>query len=173
MNAGNYRITRIVADDGHAEGEVLQVAASVLYFSDFPIVPALLERARRAGVAQLPAEKFERVPGVDARALLGGARVAVGSRAILAGESAALLPALHEYSRTAPESGVSFLFVVVSGVCIGCIAVQEGLTKEEKETQAQHQNAKHKKQIHSRLTALALWLVIALALVLYFLYRYL
>ncbi len=96
------------------EGEILQRAASVNYLADFSIAEALVFEAKRRGLKSLPAEKFESVPGKEAKALINGMEVRVGSPRLLVEERIAVPVSFAEEITTRAHKG-ELIIVVLSG----------------------------------------------------------
>lgn len=89
MQEKRYRVEKVILAEG-TEAEVLTRAASVVYLADFTVSAALVEEAKKRGLAPLPASKLELIPERGAKALLDGMDVRVGSPRLLIDEKVAV-----------------------------------------------------------------------------------
>ena len=78
LTFGKPTVTRILGF-GMSENELLAFAASAEKMSEHPLAGAVCSCAEQNGIALLPAEAFENVPGRGIRAVVNGRRVRVGS----------------------------------------------------------------------------------------------
>ncbi|WP_434612776.1 heavy metal translocating P-type ATPase [Tabrizicola sp. M-4] len=115
LTAGKPVVTDILGADLLAE------AAAVEAGSEHPLAAAVLAEAAARGVAVPVAEGFEAVPGYGARAVIGGAVVALGSQRMFAEVPAELASAAE---RLAAE-GKGLLFVGDATAARGLIAVAD------------------------------------------------
>jgi len=82
LTLGKPALTDFVAD-GIEEGEALKLVAAVEQLSEHPIAHAIVEGAKKRGIAPPTAASFEALNGLGVRALVGGRRILVGSRPFL------------------------------------------------------------------------------------------
>lgn len=115
LTAGRPVVTDLLGEDMLAE------AAAVEAGSEHPLAGAVLAEAAARGLVLPMAEGFEAVPGYGARAVVGGAAVAVGSQRMFA-EVPPVLAAAAE--RLAAE-GKGLLFVGDGQAARGLIAVAD------------------------------------------------
>jgi Cu+-exporting ATPase len=84
---GTLTLGRPVMTDFAAEGlgqdEALALVAGVEQLSEHPIATAIVEGAKKRGLAPRPAGAFDAVNGLGVQAVVDGRRVLVGSRAFL------------------------------------------------------------------------------------------
>ncbi len=80
LTEGRPAVTGIALLDGQSEEAVLRLAAGIERHSEHPVARAIVEEARARGLAIPAAADFEALPGVGARATIGGRRFAVGNR---------------------------------------------------------------------------------------------
>jgi Cu2+-exporting ATPase len=118
-----------VAADGVDEDELLRLAASVEADSEHPLARAIVEGARKRGIAPTAATAFESLAGRGARAHVGDRIVAVGGPQ--------LLTELHLQPGADPEAwareGRTVLHVVVDGAVVGALAVEDEIRPESAE----------------------------------------
>src|SRR5690606_18472763 len=70
LTVGQPRVAAIIAAPGAREGDVLRSAAIAQQGSEHPLARAVLARAREDGIALVPLEHFQALPGrgIEARA---------------------------------------------------------------------------------------------------------
>ena len=78
VTAGRPRVTRVTAQGGFEENEVLRLAASAERYSEHPLGKAIVEAARERGLPLEPATEFSAQAGHGVRARVAGHEVAVG-----------------------------------------------------------------------------------------------
>ena len=81
ITQGKPRVTRIHAEPGLSENELLRLAASAERHSEHPIGKAIVEEANARGIALYEARDFAALPGRGVRATVEGRKIEV-SRAI-------------------------------------------------------------------------------------------
>lgn len=117
LTAGRPVVTDLVGDN------LLAQAAAVEAGSEHPLAGAVLAEAAARGIALPLAEGFEALPGLGARATVGGQMVAVGSARMFAEVPGDLA---IEAARLAAE-GKGLLYVGDGGQARGLIAVADPL----------------------------------------------
>src|SRR5262249_40919190 len=86
LTYGQPHLTELLVSPGHTKAEVLTLVASLERYSKHPLSGALLEAARKAGVALREAGHISERPGVGLRGTVGGKSVQVTSRHKLAAQ---------------------------------------------------------------------------------------
>ena len=109
--------------------DTLRLAAAVEADSEHPLARAIVEGARSRGLPIPAATGFDAVAGLGTRARVDGRRVAVGGPRLLAEGSLAPLPVSGAWDR----EGRTVLHVVVDGVVVGAIAVEDQIRSESRE----------------------------------------
>ncbi len=123
LTKGEPEVTDVVAD-GLGEDEMLALVAAVESESEHPLAAAIVRHAAARGVPQVPLENFRNVPGHGAVAEVGGHRVAVGNRKLMAAENVefgALMARRTEFA----SSGRTAVLVSVDGRGVGVIALAD------------------------------------------------
>lgn len=133
LTRGSYGVTDIVPAEGFTEEGVLQLAASVNYFSEHLIAEALVADAKQKALVALSADKFERVPGIGAKAFINNVPVWVGSYRIVERAGAVLAPAIRERAASLAREGKSVIFVVHGNSLTGTIALADAARTESRE----------------------------------------
>jgi Cu2+-exporting ATPase len=124
---------RGVIVDGEDEDSVLSLASAVEAHSEHPLARAIVEEARRRGLAVPTASGSRSMAGRGVRAVLDGSEVAVGGPALLR-ELAVDLPAgLMEPVAVWRKRGAIVLTVVRDGKPIGSIALEDSVRPESRQ----------------------------------------
>ncbi|MDR5696114.1 MAG: cation-translocating P-type ATPase [Armatimonadota bacterium] len=119
LTTGRPRITEVLAMNGASPDDVLALAASAERDSEHPLARAVRHAAQHRGLASLPVEAFEALPGAGVRARVDGHLVAVGSERIVPEPDAA--------ARTQLRDGQTALYVVRDGKLIGVLAASDSV----------------------------------------------
>ncbi|TQM12160.1 Cu+-exporting ATPase [Pseudoxanthomonas sp. 3HH-4] len=106
------------------ENEALRLAASLDAGSEHPLAQAVVQEARRRGLALASAQDFESSSGIGVRGVVDGHRVAFGNT-VLMQEEGVSLDALRENADRLREEGGSVMFLAVDGAPAGSIAVAD------------------------------------------------
>ncbi|WFC43917.1 heavy metal translocating P-type ATPase [Pseudoxanthomonas sp. SE1] len=106
------------------EDEVLRLAASLDAGSEHPLAQAVVQEARRRGLALASALDFESSSGVGVRGVVDGRRLAFGNT-VLMEEEGVSIDALREHADRLREEGGSVMFLAVDGAPAGSIAVAD------------------------------------------------
>ncbi len=130
-------VTDLVGD-GIDEAALLRLAAAVERESEHPLAEAIVRRADQAGVAAVPADGFENVPGHGALATVDGRRVAVGNRRLMDRERVDLGP-LGARREELAAGGRTAVLVAVDGRAAGLV----GIADAARETSATAVQALH------------------------------
>ncbi len=123
LTEGKPTVAEIVAS-GIGEDALLRLAGSAERPSEHPIGRTIVEEARRRSVTLANAQDFGSMTGRGVQATVDGARVVVGSPALMERESVDL-NGLEEPIARASEQGATAAVVAVDGVAKGVIAVAD------------------------------------------------
>ncbi|MEM9971274.1 MAG: copper-translocating P-type ATPase, partial [Pseudomonadota bacterium] len=118
LTEGRPAVTDVVVADGFERDALLSLAAGVEAASEHPLAQAVVDAAGDAK----PGIGFRSVTGAGAEALVGGHRVAVGNRAMMADVD---LSALDGTAARLSGEGKTAFFVAVDGAAAGVIAVAD------------------------------------------------
>ena len=111
---------------GSTEAWLLRLAASAEQGSEHPLGRAVVEFARRQGVALREPERFEAVPGAGVLALVDGHEVRVGTERFLVGGGVST-DLLGEDAARIEAAARTALWVAVDGEAVGVVAVADAV----------------------------------------------
>jgi Cu+-exporting ATPase len=117
-------VTDIVLANGMSEDALLQLAASAEKGSEHPLGDAIVQRAEERGMAALPLEAFQALPGRGIEARIGGKLVLLGNGKLMDERGIGLGP-LSLASEQLATRGKTPMFVAVDGRPVGIIAVAD------------------------------------------------
>jgi P-type Cu+ transporter len=134
LTKGKPELTDVVVSDGPSEDELLRLVASAERGSEHPLGEAVVEGARRRGIALAEAEEFDSVAG-------GGIRARVDGHSVLVGNSRFLSEAGVPGGGPGParpgeefaSAGRTPMFVAVNGRPAGLVAVADTVKEESRE----------------------------------------
>jgi len=126
LTKGQPEVTDLLFADGRDERTVIGFATAVERLSEHPIAEAFVAfaDARYNGELRDAATGFESVPGQGAMATVAGRRVAVGSRALLDGQSIDLGPLGQGWESLATE-GRTVMCVAIDGTIAAVFGVAD------------------------------------------------
>jgi Cu+-exporting ATPase len=124
VTLGRPQLTDLSVVDGHSENEILSAAAAVEQRSEHPIAEALVEAAKRRGLALAAVEAFESVAGFGVHAQVGGRRVEIGADRYLRRLGYDLASFAAQAERLAGE-GKSPLYLALDGRPAAILAVAD------------------------------------------------
>jgi Cu+-exporting ATPase len=124
LTEGRPELATVAAAEGFAEGQLLQIAASLERGSEHPLAAAILAGAKRRGARALPVEDFSAVAGGGVKAKLEGRAVALGSSRFA--ESMATVPAAWKDRADAMRrKGETVVFLVDGGRFAGLLGAAD------------------------------------------------
>ncbi|KAA0178862.1 heavy metal translocating P-type ATPase [Cupriavidus gilardii] len=124
LTEGRPAFERAIGANGHADDEVLLLAASLDQGSEHPLAAALVEAARARGLPLEKAEDFESSTGIGVRGRVAGKNVAVGNTALMQADGIAV-DALQEQADALRAQGASVMYLAVDGRLAGLMAVSD------------------------------------------------
>ncbi len=105
---------------------LLSLSASIESRSEHVLADAILNKAKEDGIALHGLKDFEAVPGKGARAVIGGKKYSIGSRAF----SETLDPGVEEKIKTLEREGKTVMLLSENECMLGLIAVRDELRPE-------------------------------------------
>jgi heavy metal translocating P-type ATPase len=128
LTFGRPEVQRVVSVGGLNAEKILDAAASAELRSEHPLGKAIVAYVRALGRPIREPERFDYTPGRGIMALVDGATVLVGNRALMQDRGVILASSLsHE------KEGASDVFVARDGEILGVIAVSDTVRPEAKE----------------------------------------
>ena len=125
LTKGEPEVTDVVTD-GMDTGELLALVAAVERESEHPLAGAIVRFADERGAPALPLNGFRNVPGHGASAEVGGRRVAVGNRTMMAAEQIDVGSLIERRDELA-AAGRTAVLVAVDGRAVGVIALADAV----------------------------------------------
>src|SRR6266481_3719223 len=125
LTFGRPEVQTIVPTGGVSPNAVLEAAASAEVRSEHPLGQAIVTHARALGRTILEPERFDYTPGRGITAVVGGATILVGNRALMKERDVAVPATL-----TAGLGAASEIFVARDGRLLGAIAVADTVRPE-------------------------------------------
>jgi P-type Cu+ transporter len=124
LTEGRPRVTTVVAAEGFAEADILQLAASVERASEHPLADAIVRTARERGINLQTVDNFDAPMGKGATGKVSGKSIVIGNAKYLAslGIDATSLDAEAERLR---GEGATVIPIAVDGRIAGLFAVAD------------------------------------------------
>jgi Cu+-exporting ATPase len=113
LTEGKPKLVAVTPAAGHAELEVLRLAASLERGSEHPLANAVVQGAEARGLTLATSANFESVPGMGVRGTIDGAKVILGNRKLM------------ENSSVDVTGLDAMMFVAVDGKLAGSITVAD------------------------------------------------
>ncbi|HET6912371.1 MAG TPA: heavy metal translocating P-type ATPase [Rhodanobacteraceae bacterium] len=124
LTEGKPTLTDVVALDGHDEGEVLQLAASLEAASEHPLAHAILEGAKERGASTMTVQQFDAITGQGVRGELDGRVIALGNVALMRALGVSL-DTQDARIGTLAASARTLMYLAVNGKLAGALAVTD------------------------------------------------
>jgi P-type Cu+ transporter len=118
LTLGQPQVTDVVPLNGLDRKALLSLAASAEKYSEHPLAKAVRAAAHSQGLPVLEPQQFEALPGQGVRAEVGGRRVTVGSRRLMAGGPVPAAEALEAQGKT-------LLYIAHAGQLAGVVAAAD------------------------------------------------
>ncbi|MBI1396836.1 MAG: heavy metal translocating P-type ATPase [Betaproteobacteria bacterium] len=124
LTVGKPKLVAVVPADGHDEGDVLRLAASLERGSEHPLAEAIVSGAEERGVKLAQAEDFEAVTGKGVKGRVDGRAVALGNTRLL-GELGLSSEHFLAQADARRDQGETVMFVVLEGAIAGLVSVAD------------------------------------------------
>jgi Cd2+/Zn2+-exporting ATPase len=132
LTVGKPALTAVVPFAGVTEERLLSVAAAAEALSAHPLASAVVEGAKRRNVSIGSASSLEAIHGKGLRAVVDGARVAIGNVALFEGHPA--LGAVKSEVEKLEAAGKTTMLVERDGAFLGVLGVSDTLRPEARQT---------------------------------------
>ena len=133
LTRGSPAVSGVAAASGITEDDLIARAAAVESNSEHPLARAIVAEAKRRGLAQLSATKFETLPGRGAKAFVEGRSIEVGGPRLLTEAKLTLPLEVEKLTITWESDGKTILYVVAEGRLVGAFAVEDEIRPESSE----------------------------------------
>jgi Cu2+-exporting ATPase len=130
LTRGCPAVSGVAAASGITEDDLIARAAAVESNSEHPLARAIVAEAKRRGLAQLSATKFETLPGRGAKAFVEGRSIEVGGPRLLTEAKLTLPLEVEKLTITWESDGKTILYVVAEGRLVGAFAVEDEIRPE-------------------------------------------
>jgi len=124
LTEGKPRLVAVLPEAGHAETEVLHLAASLERGSEHPLAEAIVRGADERGIALSKAEDFDAITGKGVKGIVDGREVALGNARLMA-DMGLESQRLAETANARRDEGETVMFVVVDGLIAGLVSVAD------------------------------------------------
>ncbi|WQP03567.1 copper-translocating P-type ATPase (plasmid) [Sinorhizobium meliloti] len=124
LTEGKPKVTSVVAVNGIAEDELLQVAATLERASEHPLAAAIVEAANESRLGLGTAENFDSPVGKGVTGTVKGHRLVIGSHQIMSEEKVDVAP-LTEKAEALRGEGATVIFVAIDGRVGGLFAISD------------------------------------------------
>jgi len=132
LTRGRPEVTDLEAATGHVADDVLRAAVSLERSSEHPLAAAIVQHADAMGVERTAVEEFAAIPGYGVEGLVGGRRVVLGNRGLMAREGVDVTT-LEPRIAGLEEAGKTVMLVAIDGSAAGLIAVADTLRDHSRE----------------------------------------
>jgi len=124
LTEGKPKVTSVVAVNGIAEDELLQLSATLERASEHPLAAAIVEASNERGLALGTAENFDSPVGKGVTGTVKGHRLVIGSHQIMSEEKVDVAP-LTEKAEALRGEGATVIFVAMDGRVGGLFAISD------------------------------------------------
>lgn len=124
LTVGKPRLSKVVAEDGLTENQVLIFAASLEKASEHPLAQAILDEASERNLIIKDVKDFESITGMGLRGIVEGLQVLVGNKKLLQKfeiDAHSIISAAEELQ----AAGHGAMLVAIDKKAAGVIAVQD------------------------------------------------
>lgn len=128
---------KVVAEGGHNEKEVIQLAASVDAHSEHFISQAIVKYAKEKIIPLMPVMDFKRIAGRGVSGKVNGRMIFAGGEAILEEAKAVASNDIRDVIVPLSEQGKTIIYVITDGKMVGVIALGDIIREESREAVAQ------------------------------------
>ncbi|TAK88065.1 MAG: heavy metal translocating P-type ATPase [Betaproteobacteria bacterium] len=124
LTLGRPQLVALAVEKGMNEDEALRVIASLERASEHPLAQAIVKGAEDRGISLQPVENFDSVTGQGVQGVVGGRKVAVGSRRFME-RFGAMPEALAGKADSLRTQGKTAMFAAVDGRVAAVIGVAD------------------------------------------------
>ncbi|MTI15972.1 heavy metal translocating P-type ATPase [Rhodobacteraceae bacterium RKSG542] len=129
LTMGKPSVTDIVTFGGLGDDEALALAASLERASEHPLGEAIVQAAEERHLKLAQPEQFATIPGHGVEGTIGGAKIAIGNKAMMVASGANFTDA-EQTVQALNKSGKTAMFLAKNGKLAGVIAVADAIKEE-------------------------------------------
>ncbi|MDT8370031.1 MAG: heavy metal translocating P-type ATPase [Longimicrobiales bacterium] len=133
LTLGEFRVVEVSVGEGHAEEEVLRVAAGVESESEHPIARGIVRTAEERELRIPEATDFRAITGKGVAATVERTEYRMGGPALLEETGAEVSEALREAAERAAERGQAAIHLVRGDRVIAVFAVADAIREESRQ----------------------------------------
>ncbi|MEX0924553.1 MAG: heavy metal translocating P-type ATPase [Candidatus Paceibacterota bacterium] len=133
LTHGEFWLDEVFPANGFDTADVLKFAGSVNKGSEHAIAKAVVEGVREQGVEIVAVTGFERVPGKGAKGTVDGAKVLIGSEALLDEAGFEIPEDITSSIDEEAKKGKTVVHAVVNGKYAGALSLSDKVRTESKE----------------------------------------
>ena len=133
LTQGKPSLTQLVPLAALSQAQVLQLAASLEHGSEHPLATAVLEAAAAAGLALLPARRFQAGAGEGVQAVVNGQSLWLGNRALAEHFLDRLSAVVESQLRQLEAAGNTVMLLGQGDAVLGLLSVADTLRPEARQ----------------------------------------
>ncbi|EJW21558.1 copper-translocating P-type ATPase [alpha proteobacterium IMCC14465] len=124
LTEGKPKLVAVLPENGHAEEEVLRLAASLERGSEHPLAEAIVRGAEELDVKMVDATDFEAITGKGVKGIVNGHNVALGNSKLVA-DMGLDGGSLSEMANARRDEGETVMFVILDNNIAGLVSVAD------------------------------------------------
>ncbi|MER0122801.1 heavy metal translocating P-type ATPase [Streptococcus sp. ZJ93] len=124
LTEGHPQVTDIVSYQGRSEEEILQLAASLEYYSEHPLGEAILSSAKEKGLVLQNVATFQSVSGKGIMGVINGQEILLGNLSLMTEQGVAIEQAASD-SHLLSQNGKTPVFLALDKQLVAVIGVAD------------------------------------------------
>ena len=141
LTIGKPQVTECIPLTDLTSQKLLQIAASVESGSNHPLAQAITTAAELEDLALLETTDFNTVPGQGMSAQVAGETVYLGNQSWLTSQGITLAEDHNAKAKLLAQSGKTIVYLAISGILQGLIAIEDSLSPDAVQTIKQLQDS--------------------------------
>ncbi len=130
LTRGVFGLSGIFSEDEH---KTMQYAASIDQYSEHAVARAIVQEAKKRGIALVPVGNFTRIPGQGAKGKIKGVEVAVGNEAMCDQLDLEIPLKIRDRVRAFAREGKTIVYVFGNNFFVGALALADQIRPESYE----------------------------------------
>jgi Cu+-exporting ATPase len=124
LTEGKPKLTKVLAEQGNDENEILRLAASLEKVSEHPLAEAIVRGAEERGLRLSSSEKFESITGKGVAGMVDGRSVALGNAALMDSLGIDTM-SLSDIAKQLRAEGQTVMLLAIDNMAAGLISVAD------------------------------------------------